>query len=97
MLIRNKLLVRFTLLVLGIQVSFSVLLYFFNATLRAQRFEHRLANSATLAGRLLVRSRQLEKGQLGSLLRSDLLLLPGEQISVFDPPGFAALQQRRRY
>lgn len=85
MLIRNKLLVRFTLLVLGIQVSFAVFVYSFNASLRAQRFEHRLANSATLAGRLLVRTHKVNTGQLGSLRRSDLLLLPGEQISIYDP------------
>ena len=87
MLIRNKLLVRFTLLVLGIQVGFSLFIYSFQARMRAQRFEHRLANSATLAGRLLVRTHKLETGQLGSLQRRDLLLLPSEQISIYDPGG----------
>ena len=84
MLIRNKLMLRFTLLVLGIQVSFSAFIYYFNANTRAQRFEHRLSTSATLAGRLLVRSHKLETG-LGSLRRGDLLTLPGEQISIYGP------------
>ncbi|MVN76120.1 HAMP domain-containing protein [Hymenobacter sp. HMF4947] len=85
MLIRNKLMLRFTLLVLGIQVSFSAFIYYFNANTRAQRFEHRLATSATLAGRLLVRSHKLETGTLGSLRRNDLITLTGEQISIYGP------------
>ena len=54
MLIRNKLMLRFTLLVLAIQVSFSAFIYYFNASTRALRFEHRLGTSASLAVRLLV-------------------------------------------
>ncbi|OGX88154.1 sensor histidine kinase [Hymenobacter glacialis] len=85
MLIRNKLMLRFTLLVLAIQLSFSTFVYFFHANARSHRFEHRLANSATLAGRLLVRTHKVEKGLLGSLRRSDLLILPREQISIYGP------------
>lgn len=85
MLIRNKLMLRFTLLVLAIQVSFSAFIYYFNANTRAQRFEHRLGTSATLAGRLLVNSHKLEIGTLGSLRRRDLLTLAGEQISIYGP------------
>jgi len=85
MLIRHKLMLRFTLLVLGIQLVFSAFVYYFSATTRAQRFEHRLANSATLAGRLLVRTHKLETGRLGSLRRGDLLTLPGEEISIYGP------------
>jgi signal transduction histidine kinase len=85
MLIRNKLMLRFTLLVLGIQVSFSAFIYYFNANTRAQRFEHRLGTSATLAGRLLVNSHKLEIGTLGSLRRNDLITLTGEQISIYGP------------
>ena len=87
MLIRHKLMLRFTLLVLGIQVVFSAFIYSFNAQTRAQRFALRLANSATLAGRLLVRSHKLAAGQPGSLRRGDLLTLPGEQISIYGPDG----------
>ncbi|UOQ55037.1 ATP-binding protein [Hymenobacter cellulosivorans] len=85
MLIRNKLMLRFTLLVLGIQVSFSAFIYYFNATMRAQRFEQRLTNSGLLAGRLLVRTHKLETGILGSLRRGDLLTLPQEEISIYGP------------
>ncbi|GAA4383868.1 HAMP domain-containing sensor histidine kinase [Hymenobacter koreensis] len=85
MLIRNKLMLRFTLLVLGIQLSFSAFIYYFNASTRAQRFEHRLANSGTLAGRILVRTYKLEARMLNSLRWADLLTLPQEQISIYGP------------
>ncbi|MFD2720505.1 ATP-binding protein [Hymenobacter monticola] len=85
MLIRNKLMLRFTLLVLGIQVGFSAFIFYFNAGMRAQRFEHRLTNSALLAGRLLVRTHKLETGILGSLRRGDLLTLPAEEVSIYGP------------
>ena len=87
MLIRNKLMLRFTLVVLAIQVGFSAFIYYFNASTRAQRFEHRLGTSATLAARLLIRPGKLETGQLGSLRRHDLLTLPEEQISIYGPGG----------
>ena len=87
MLIRNKLMLRFTLVVLAIQVSFSAFIYYFNASTRAQRFEHRLGTSATLAARLLIRPGKLATGQLGSLRRRDLLTLPDEQISIYGPDG----------
>ncbi|RZL04038.1 MAG: hypothetical protein EOO62_21240, partial [Hymenobacter sp.] len=87
MLIRNKLMLRFTLVVLAIQVSFSAFIYYFNASTRSQRFEHRMGTSATLAGRLLIRPGKLETGQLGSLRRRDLLTLPEEQISIYGPGG----------
>ncbi|AMR29188.1 hypothetical protein A0257_20215 [Hymenobacter psoromatis] len=85
MLIRNKLMLRFTLVVLAIQVSFSAFIYYFNASTRAQRFEHRLSTSATLAARLLVRPGRLATGELGTLRRRDLLTLPEEQISIYGP------------
>ncbi|GAB3574515.1 HAMP domain-containing sensor histidine kinase [Hymenobacter daeguensis] len=87
MLIRNKLMLRFTLLVLAIQVSFSAFIYYFNASTRAQRFAHRLETSAGLASRLLVRTGKLETGELGSLRRNDILTLPDEQISIYGPDG----------
>ncbi|GAA4371470.1 HAMP domain-containing sensor histidine kinase [Hymenobacter saemangeumensis] len=85
MLIRHKLMLRFTLLVLAIQLGFSAFVYYFSANTRALRFQHRLVNSATLAGRLLVRTHKLETGRLGSLRRGDLLTLPGEEISIYGP------------
>ena len=87
MLIRNKLMLRFTLLVLAIQVSFSAFIYYFNASTRALRFEHRLSTSASLAVRLLVRPGKLETGELGTLRRRDPLTLPEEQISIYGPGG----------
>ncbi|MBC6613221.1 HAMP domain-containing histidine kinase (plasmid) [Hymenobacter sp. NBH84] len=85
MLIRNKLMVRFTLLALGIQLCFSACVYYFNATMRAQRFQHRLVNSATLAGRLLVPRLAPETNRLRGLRREVLLTLPHEEISLYGP------------
>ncbi len=87
MLIINKLMLGFTLVVLAIQVSFSAFIYYFNASTRAQRFEHRLGTSATLAARLLVRPGKLATGELGTLRHRDLLTLPEEQISIYGPGG----------
>ena len=55
MLIRNKLILRFTLLVVGIQLILSAFLYYFQATAREQRFASRLTAKATMTTRLLVR------------------------------------------
>ena len=82
MMIRHKLMLRFTLLVLGIQLSLSACVYYFSATIRAQRFQLRLANSATLAGRLL---EQQPTGQLPAARRRYLLTLPREEITIYGP------------
>jgi hypothetical protein len=73
------LMLRFTLLALGIQLSLSGCVYYFNATMRAERFQLRLANSATLAGRLL------EHLPTQPAHRNDLLTLPREEISIYGP------------
>ena len=70
---------RFTLLALGIQLSLSGCVYYFNATMRAERFQLRLANSATLAGRLLAYL------PTQPARRNDLLTLPREEISIYGP------------
>lgn len=85
MLIRSKLMLRFTLLSLGIQLSLSACVYYFNATVRAQRFQLRLANSATLAGRLLVPLSTPEPTLLHRVRQGALLTLPGEEISLYGP------------
>ncbi|MFD2786752.1 HAMP domain-containing sensor histidine kinase [Hymenobacter rubripertinctus] len=87
MLIRHKLLLWFTLLVLGLQLGFSAFVYYFAAITRAQRFELRLTNSATLAGRLLLPLLKGEAGNRGRLRRDDLLTLPREEISIYGPDG----------
>ena len=83
MLIRHKLMLRFALLALGIQLSFSACVYYVTAAGRAQRFALRLANSATLAGRLLAALPPPAAGQRPRPPRANLLTLPREEISIY--------------
>jgi signal transduction histidine kinase len=83
MLIRNKLILRFTLLVVGIQLCFSIFLYYFQATNREQRFLNRLAGKATMTARVIVRRDTLNQQLLRTLHRRDLFTVPGEQISIY--------------
>ncbi|MBX0289512.1 HAMP domain-containing protein [Hymenobacter sp. HSC-4F20] len=85
MLIRNKLILRFTLLVVGIQLCFSIFIYYFHATTREQRFINRLAGKATMTARVLVRRDSLNNELLRTMHRRDLFTVPGEQISIYGP------------
>ncbi|RPD45918.1 sensor histidine kinase [Hymenobacter sediminis] len=85
MLIRNKLILRFTLLVVGIQLCFSIFIYYFQATTREQRFINRLAGKATMTARVLVRHDSLNHELLRTMHRRDLFTVPGEQISIYGP------------
>ncbi|TGD79517.1 sensor histidine kinase [Hymenobacter wooponensis] len=83
MLIRNKLILRFTLLVVGIQLCFSIFIYSFQASTREQRFVNRLAGKAVMTARVLVRHDSLNTQLLRTLHRRDLFTVPGEQISIY--------------
>jgi len=86
MLIRTKLVLRFTLLVAGILLVFSAFVYYFQAEGRQQRFQTRLLSKAGLVGRVLLRRRPL--GNTGSELRArDLLTTAQELISIYGPNG----------
>lgn len=87
MLIRNKLILRFTLLVLAIQLCFSAFIYYFHAASREQRFTNRLTGKAALSGRILINRGSLSKGFFGSFRRRDLLTLVGEQVSIYGTNG----------
>jgi signal transduction histidine kinase len=86
MLIRNKLILRFTLLVLAIQLSFSAFIYYFHAATRQQRFTERLAGKGTMTARLLLRQ-QPDDVVMRSFRRRDLFTILDEQISIYDPDG----------
>jgi signal transduction histidine kinase len=83
MLIRNKLILRFTLLVVGIQLCFSIFIYYFQASTREQRFINRLAGKAAMTARVLLRRDSLNNQLLRTLHRRDLFTVPGEQISIY--------------
>jgi signal transduction histidine kinase len=83
MLIRTKLILRFTLLVAGLLVGFSAFVYYFQAAARRQRFVHRMEASALLAARVLIRSGH----PAGPVHPRDLLMMTGERIRVVSPSG----------
>ncbi|MCB2410720.1 HAMP domain-containing sensor histidine kinase [Hymenobacter lucidus] len=84
MLIRNKLILRFTLLVLVIQLSLSGFIYYFYATSRQQRFADRLAGKAVMTARLVLRqSPTLEN--VRPFRRRDLVTIPEERVSIYGP------------
>jgi len=83
MLIRTKLILRFTLLVAGLLVGFSAFVYYFQAAARRQRFVHRMEASALLAARVLIRSGH----PAGPVHPRDLLMMTGERIRVLSPTG----------
>ncbi|GAB2953638.1 HAMP domain-containing sensor histidine kinase [Hymenobacter coalescens] len=87
MLIRNKLILRFTLLVLAIQLSLSLFVYYFHAATREQKFHNRLMGKAELTGRILLERNNLRSGILRTFRRRDLLTMPREQISIYSPHG----------
>jgi signal transduction histidine kinase len=83
MLIRTKLILRFTLLVAGLLVGFSAFVYYFQAAARRQRFVHRMESSALLAARVLIRSGH----PAGAVHPRDLLMMTGERLRVLGPSG----------
>jgi signal transduction histidine kinase len=83
MLIRTKLILRFTILVAGLLVVFSAFVYYFQAAARRQRFVHRMEASALLAARVLIRSGH----PAGPVHPRDLLMMTGERIRVVGPDG----------
>ncbi|AIZ63565.1 hypothetical protein PK28_07440 [Hymenobacter sp. DG25B] len=87
MLIRNKLILRFTLLVLAIQLALSAFIYFFHAAARQERFAQRLAGKGRMTARLLLRTPQPADAAPRLFRRRDLLTILEEQISIYDPAG----------
>ena len=85
MLIRNKLILRFTLLVLAIQLSFSAFVYYFHAAAREQRFIRRLAGKAVMTARLQLSSPADSTRTARAFRRADLLTIEREEISIYSP------------
>jgi signal transduction histidine kinase len=83
MLIRTKLILRFTILMAGLLVVFSAFVYYFQAAARRQRFVHRMEASALLAARVLIRSGH----PAGPVHPRDLLMMTGERIKILGPTG----------
>lgn len=87
MLIRNRLTLTFTLLATGIQLVLSVLAWYFYSFYRQEEFYERLQDTALVAGRLLIARRHLHDDFFKNMVRSDLLTIVDEQISIWDHKG----------
>lgn len=84
MLIRNRLTIIFTLLAMTIQVMLSVLVWYFYSLYRQEEFYSRLESKARVAGRVLISRRHLHDNFFKNMVRTDLLTIVEEQISIFD-------------
>lgn len=87
MLIRHKLTLLFTGIVLAIQLAFTSFVYTFYSVYRQQGFTVRLQGKARLFGRVMI-SRHSAQGVLDRALNAtDLQTLTEEHISIFDQQG----------
>ncbi|GAB3788268.1 HAMP domain-containing sensor histidine kinase [Spirosoma horti] len=87
MLIRHKLTLLFTCIVLAIQIAFTSFVYTFYSVYRQQGFAVRLQGKARLFGRVMI-SRHSQQGVLDRALNAtDLQTLTEEHISIFDQQG----------
>ena len=84
MLIRNRLTLNFTILATSIQVVLSILVWYFYSLYRKAEFYERLEDTAIVAGRLLISRRHLHDDFFRSMVRTDLLTIVDEQISIWD-------------
>ncbi len=87
MLIRTRLILRFTLLVLVILALFASFVYWFSALARERRFADRLRIEAELSARILLRDRHLNPAFLRRFRPRDVPNMVGDQLSVFDAQG----------
>jgi signal transduction histidine kinase len=83
-LIRNRLTIIFTLLATGIQLTLSLLVWYFYSLYRQEEFYSRLESKARVAGRVLISRRHLHDDFFKNMVRTDLLTLVEEQISIYD-------------
>ncbi|AQG81900.1 sensor histidine kinase [Spirosoma montaniterrae] len=84
MLIRNKLTLLFTILVLAIQFTFSAFVYSFYSVYRRQEFYGQLRAKAQVFGRVLIGRQDVAHLLSARVRASDLLTLTDEQISIYD-------------
>ncbi|GAB3956806.1 HAMP domain-containing sensor histidine kinase [Spirosoma harenae] len=84
MLIRNRLTIIFTLLATAIQVTLSLLVWYFYSLYRQEEFYSRLESKARVAGRVLISRRHLHDDFFKNMVRTDLLTIVEEQISIYD-------------
>jgi len=84
MTIRNKLSLRFFLLVLGIIVISSLVIYFFSEIHREEDFYERLRNKAESTAKLLISVDEVDDELLHRIEKDNPLTLPAEGIMVWN-------------
>ncbi|GAB3927673.1 sensor histidine kinase [Larkinella terrae] len=84
MLIRNRLTIIFTLLATAIQVTLSLLVWYFYSLYRQEEFYSRLEGKARVTGRVLISRRHLHDDFFKNMVRTDLLSIVEERISIYD-------------
>lgn len=84
MLIRNRLTIIFTLLATAIQITLSLLVWYFYSLYRQEEFYSRLEGKARETGRVLISRRHLHDDFFKNMVRTDLLTIVEEQISIYD-------------
>ncbi|WP_018621412.1 ATP-binding protein [Spirosoma luteum] len=84
MLIRNRLTIIFTVLATAIQITLSLLVWYFYSVYRQEEFYSRLEGKARVTGRVLISRRHLHDDFFKNMVRTDLLTIVEEQISIYD-------------
>ncbi|WP_077923594.1 cell wall metabolism sensor histidine kinase WalK [Spirosoma sp. 209] len=84
MTIRNRLLIRFSLIVATILVVFSVVVYVASATYRREEFYERLKSKARTTARLLIEVNEVDQALLKIIDRNTISALIDEKVLVFD-------------
>ncbi|GAB3987205.1 HAMP domain-containing sensor histidine kinase [Spirosoma daeguense] len=84
MLIRNRLTIIFTLLAVAIQITLSLLVWYFYSLYRQEEFYSRLEGKARVVGRVLISRRHLHDDFFKNMVRTDLLTIVDEQINIYD-------------
>ncbi|SDM09106.1 HAMP domain-containing sensor histidine kinase [Siphonobacter aquaeclarae] len=95
MLIRNKLILLFTLLTMGVLGLLSTFLYSTFSLYRQVIFRTRLTEKAETAAGLLINRRHQFDDFFNQLMRSDMLTIVDEHIMIFDEKGVLVYTNRR--
>lgn len=95
MLIRNKLILLFTLLTMGVLILFSTFLYSTFSLYRQVIFRTRLTEKAQTAAGLLINRRHQFDDFFDQLMESDMLTIVDEHIMIFDDRDTLVYTNRR--
>ncbi len=95
MLIRNKLILLFTLLTMGVLILFSTFLYSTFSLYRQVIFRTRLTEKAQTAAGLLINRRHQFDDFFDQLMESDMLTIVDEHIMIFDERDTLVYTNRR--